>query len=42
MIRRIILENYMAHVRTVIEPADGLTVLAGPNNCGKTAVVETL
>ena len=42
MIRRIILENYMAHVRTVIEPADGLTVLAGPNNCGKTAVVDAI
>jgi exonuclease SbcC len=42
MIRRIILENYMAHVRTVIEPAAGLTVLAGPNNCGKTSVVDAI
>ena len=32
----------MAHKFTVIEPADGLTVLAGPNNCGKSAVVEAL
>jgi hypothetical protein len=31
MIRKIVLENYMAHVRTVIEPAQGLTVLIGPN-----------
>ena len=42
MIRRIVLENYMAHVRTVIEPADGLTVLVGPNNCGKSAVIHAL
>ncbi len=42
MIRRIVLENYMSHARTVIEPADGLTVLTGPNNCGKSAVVDAL
>jgi exonuclease SbcC len=42
MIRRIILENYMSHARTVLELADGLTVLVGPNNCGKSAVVSAL
>lgn len=47
MIRKIILENYMSHARTVIEPAvnesgGGLTVLVGPNNCGKSAVVSAL
>jgi exonuclease SbcC len=42
MIRRITLENYMSHVLTVIEPADGLTVLCGPNNCGKSAVVSAI
>lgn len=42
MIRRIVLENYMSHGRTVIEPAEGLTVLTGPNNCGKSAVVDAL
>jgi exonuclease SbcC len=42
VIRRIILENYMSHARTVIEPAAGLTVLVGPNNCGKSAVVSAL
>lgn len=42
MIRRIVLENFMSHRRTVIEPAEGLTVLVGPNNCGKSAVVVAL
>lgn len=42
MIRRITLKNFMSHVDTVIEPADGLTVLVGPNNCGKSAVVAAL
>lgn len=32
----------MSHRRTVIEPAEGLTVLTGPNNCGKSAVVLAL
>ena len=32
----------MSHKHTVIEPASGLTVLAGPNNCGKSAVVDAL
>lgn len=42
VIRRIELINFMSHARTVIEPADGLTVLVGPNNCGKSAVVAAL
>jgi energy-coupling factor transporter ATP-binding protein EcfA2 len=42
MIRKITLENFMSHTKTVIEPADGLTVLTGPNNCGKSAVVVAL
>lgn len=42
MIRRIELVNFMSHARTVIEPAAGLTVLVGPNNCGKSAVVAAL
>ncbi len=39
MIRRITLVNFMSHSHTVIEPADGLTILTGQNNCGKSAVV---
>ncbi len=42
MLRRITLVNYMAHAHTVIDLAEGLTVLVGPNNCGKSAVVEAL
>lgn len=42
VIKRIVLENFMSHRRTVIEPADGLTVLTGPNNCGKSAVVTAV
>lgn len=32
----------MSHARTEIDLADGLTVLTGPNNCGKSAVVAAL
>ena len=42
MIKRIELINFMSHQHTVIEPSDGLTVLVGPNNCGKSAVVAAL
>ncbi len=42
MIKRIELINFMSHEHTVIKPSDGLTVLIGPNNCGKSAVVSAL
>jgi len=42
MITRIELTNFMSHKHTVIEPAAGLTVLVGPNNIGKSAVVAAL
>jgi hypothetical protein len=42
MITRITLENYMSHATTVIEPARGLTVILGPNNCGKSAIASAL
>ncbi|EMI52943.1 AAA family ATPase [Rhodopirellula sallentina] len=42
MIRKITLENFMSHGKTEIELADGLTVLTGPNNCGKSALVSAL
>jgi predicted ATPase len=42
MIRKITLQNFMSHRHTVIEPASGLTVLVGDNNCGKSAVVAAL
>src|SRR5262245_56734371 len=42
MLSRIELTNFMSHAATVIEPSAGLTVLVGPNNCGKSAVVAAL
>lgn len=42
MIRRITLKNFMSHRETEIIPAQGLTVLVGDNNCGKSAVVTAL
>lgn len=42
MIKRIELINFMSHEHTVVEPSSGLTVLIGPNNCGKSAIVTAL
>ncbi len=42
MIRKIELINFMSHRHTVLELAEGLTALIGPNNCGKSAVVAAL
>lgn len=42
MITRLTLTDFMAHERTVFEFAPGLNVLTGPNNTGKSAVVEAL
>ena len=42
MIKRLELINFMSHEHTVIEPSSGLTVLIGPNNCGKSAIVTAL
>lgn len=42
MIKRVTIENYMAHKLTVLELARGVTVITGPNNAGKSAIVEAL
>ena len=42
MIRRIVLSNFMAHAKTELRLADGLTVLVGPNNIGKSTVAVAL
>ncbi|MCX7822711.1 MAG: AAA family ATPase [Syntrophobacterales bacterium] len=42
MIRRITLKDFMSHRDTSIELNGGVTVLTGPNNIGKSAVVEAL
>ncbi|GAB7021697.1 AAA family ATPase [Salidesulfovibrio brasiliensis] len=42
MITKIIVENFMAHKRTELELGPGVTALTGPNNTGKSALVEAL
>jgi exonuclease SbcC len=42
MLKRLLLEDFMAHKRTELVFGPGLTVLTGPNNIGKSAVVEAL
>jgi exonuclease SbcC len=42
VIRRLTLTDFMAHASTTLELAPGLNVLCGPNNTGKSAVVEAL
>jgi len=42
MIRSLTLTNFMAHAATTFALAPGLNVLCGPNNTGKSAVVEAL
>lgn len=42
MIRSLRLQNFMAHEDTTIPLGPGLTALTGPNNVGKSAVVEAL
>ncbi len=42
MLKRLLLENFMAHGRTELEFGPGVTVLMGANNTGKSAVVEAL
>jgi hypothetical protein len=42
MIKRLKIRDYMAHKDTELELGPGVTVLTGPNNSGKSAVVEAL
>ena len=42
MIKSIHIKDYMAHKETELELGPGVTVLTGPNNSGKSAVVEAL
>ena len=42
MIQQIVLENFMAHELTELTLGPGVTALTGPNNTGKSAVVEAL
>ena len=42
MIEKIVLSNFMAHAQTELKLANGLTVLVGPNNIGKSTVAVAL
>jgi DNA repair exonuclease SbcCD ATPase subunit len=42
MIKKINLIDFMAHKATNIELAPGVTVITGPNNIGKSAIVEAM
>jgi len=42
MIRKIVLQNFMAHESTELQLADGLNVLVGPNNIGKSTIAVAL
>ncbi len=42
MIKSLSLENFMSHRATRIDLAPGVTVITGPNNVGKSAVVEAV
>ena len=42
MIRKLVLDNFMAHAHTEVALGPGMTVLTGPNNIGKSALVEGL
>ena len=42
MIKNIRLENFMAHQATSIDLSPGVTVITGPNNIGKSAIVEAI
>jgi predicted ATPase len=42
MIRKIQLSNFMAHANTQIELADGLNVIVGPNNIGKSTIATAI
>ncbi|WP_027178348.1 AAA family ATPase [Maridesulfovibrio bastinii] len=42
MIKKIRLENFLAHGSTELEFDEGVTVLTGPNNSGKSSIVEAL
>lgn len=42
MIRKFVLDNFMAHGHTELDLDPGMTVLTGPNNTGKSALVEGL
>ncbi len=42
MLRKITLKNFMSHSDSEFLLSDGLNVLTGPNNCGKSAVISAL
>lgn len=42
MLKKIELTNFMSHSHSIFELVDGLNVIVGENNCGKSAIVAAL
>lgn len=42
MLKKITLKNFMSHRLTELDLVEGVNVLIGPNNCGKSAIVSAL
>ena len=42
IVRRVELENFLSHQRTVVEFQPGVTAIIGPNGAGKTSIVDAI
>lgn len=42
MLKKITLKNFMSHKNSVLEFSEGLNVITGPNNSGKSAVISAI
>lgn len=42
IIRKVELENFISHKRTIVELEPGITVIVGPNGAGKTSIIDAI